>query len=518
MRVAAVDVGSNSIHMVIAEVEADGRFRVLDRAKDMVRLGGRAHSEGALSDTVIDAGVQTLANLSTLAERHGVTRVQAVATSAVREAANGGDFIRRVKEEVGWRVKVIQGLEEARLIYLGVRHAMDLASESPNLIVDIGGGSVELILVETGEAAWLDSLKLGVARLTDRFLKKDPPRDKDLESLSAAIHDELAAFRKQIKKSSHKSVARVIGTSGTMLNLIAMAAQRAGDGANGKQHHLAVTADDLRRVRKKLIRANRSERLAIGGLDSKRVDLIAAGACVADAIVTAAGADTIVACTWALREGVLLDFIDRHQKGIEEVERYANPRIRSVVRLARHLGETSSHGPQVATLALRLFDQLADKLGLAPQTREWLHYAALLHDIGHHIEHKNHHRHAHYLITNGELLGFEPSEIAVIALLTRYHRKATPKDGDPEFAALAAELQPVVRKLSALLRVADSLDRSHFGVVKDVVAKCDKKRLTLTLDTGDGDAALEIWDTEQRSKPLRQLLEREIVIEVARPS
>ena len=515
MRVAAVDIGSNSIHMVIAEVEADGRFRVLDRAKDMVRLGGRAHNEGALSDGVMDAGIATLTKLKTLAERNDVTRVQAVATSAVREAANGGDFINRVKEEVGWRIKVIQGLEEARLIYLGVRHAMDLSGKTPSLIVDIGGGSVELIVVESGEPVFMDSLKLGVARLTDRYLKKDPPRDKELDALAEAIESELGPFKKFLARSSQSAIEQVIGTSGTMLNLIAMAAHRAGNEPGGKHPWHVTNASDLRRLRKKIVRSDRGERATIKKLDSKRVDLIVAGASVADAIVDATGCKSVVACTWALREGVLLDFINRHQPGIAEVERYDNPRIRSVVRLARHLGETSKHGEQVASLALQIFDQLAGKLDLTPESREWLHYAALLHDIGHHIEHKNHHRHAHYLISNGELLGFKREEIEVIALVARYHRKAMPKESDSEFASIGDNLKPLVRKLSTLLRIADSLDRSHFGVVKQIKTKWEKKRLTFTLDTGDADAALEIWDAEQRSKPLRQEIERDIVFNVA---
>src|SRR5215468_7834113 len=174
MRIAAVDVGSNSIHMVVAQVEADGRFHVLDRAKDMVRLGRRTLNSGRLSPQAIDAGVRTLAAFRTLAERQGVTRITAVATSAVREAANGGDFIKKVEDDVGLRVKVIPGREEARLVYLGVRHAIDLRRE-PTLIVDIGGGSVELIHVQDEKPVALHSLKLGVARLTEEFLHNDPP-------------------------------------------------------------------------------------------------------------------------------------------------------------------------------------------------------------------------------------------------------------------------------------------------------------------------------------------------------
>ncbi len=511
MRVAAVDVGSNSIHMVVAEVEADGRFRVLDRAKEMVRLGGRTHNEGRLSDAAMDAGAQTLATFRTLADRLGVNRVQAVATSAVREAANGGDFIRRVKNEVGWRIKVIQGLEEARLIYLGVRHVMDLASDSPSLIVDIGGGSVELILVEEGEATWFESLKLGVARLSDRFLEEDPPPKKVLESLDTEIEAGLASFHKLIKDRGRKwKVRRIVGTSGTMDNLVAMASHSDQNTAATRNSASTIDAAAISRVRKQLSRTDRANRLEIKGLDSKRVDLIIAGACVADQIISTSGAKAVVSCNWALREGVLLDFIDRHQKGIEEVERYHSPRLRSVMRLARHLGETSRHGKQVAHLATRLFDQLQDDLNLAPEAKEWLEYAALLHDIGHHISHKNHHRHSHYLIVNSELHDFEPEEVEIIALIARYHRKASPKDSDPSFGALPDDRKSTVRKLSSILRVADGLDRSHFGVVKDIVVERRKNEVIFELDGGDNDAALEIWEAQQRAKALGQVLDKQI--------
>lgn len=517
MRIAAVDVGSNSIHMVVAEVEQDGRFHVLDRAKDMVRLGAGTLRRGALSERAMANGIRTLSAFRILADRLGVTRIQAVATSAVREAANGGDFIRLVKRKVGWRVKVIQGQEEARLIYLGVRHAMDLAADSPALIVDIGGGSVEVVLVRDGEAVWMDSLKLGVARLSDRFIESDPPRGTELISLERAIDEEIGPIHDEIRQHTDQRIRKVVGTSGTMLNLIAMAGHARGKARDGKPHNLAVDASDISRLRKELSRSTRAKRLAMRGLDSKRADLIVAGAVVADRILAAVDATTVTSCTWALREGVLLDFIDRHLQGIQEVALYKSPRIRSVVRLARHLGEQSQHGSQVAKLALGLFDQLDRELGLDDSAREWLHYAALLHDVGHHIAHKNHHRHSQYLISNGDLLGFTADEIDTIAQVARYHRKSPPRDTDREFAALPAETRATVRCLSAILRVADALDRSHFGIVKNLTVERTNGRTTLVLDAGDSDAALEIWEAKQRSKPLAALLGTDVVFRLREP-
>ena len=502
MRIAAIDVGSNSIHMVVAQVESDGRFRVLDRAKEMVRLGRRSLNSGRLSSEAMTAGLRTLAAFRTLAERQGVVRFNAVATSAVREASNGGDFIQRVRDEVGLRVKVIPGREEARLVYLGVRHAIDLRKE-PTLIVDVGGGSVELILVDDDKPVALDSLKIGVARLSEKFLQGDPPSGKELVQLNTYLEEQLDPFLSRVAK---RPVRRIVGTSGTLLNLIAIAGHARGEPPENHLNNFSVSADEIARVRRLVTKADREERLRIKGLDAKRVDLIVAGACLADCILRQAGAQELMACTWALREGVLLDFIARHPKGIEETELLTDPRRRSVARLARHLGETGEHGPHVAHLALQLFDQLQDDLALTDETREWLECAAWLHDVGHHIGHKDHQRHSYYLITNGELLGFRRDELEIIGLTARYHQKAAPKDADDGYAALSKVDRRTVRALSAILRIADGLDRSHYGVVRSVAAFRRNGRLTLQLQTGGDDAELEIWESQRRAGLLEEVL------------
>jgi exopolyphosphatase/guanosine-5'-triphosphate,3'-diphosphate pyrophosphatase len=502
MRVAAIDVGSNSIHMVVAQLEADGRFRVLDRAKEMVRLGHRTLSSGRLSGEAMDAGIRALAAFRTLAERQSVTRFKAVATSAVREAANGGDFIQRVRDEVGLRLTVIPGREEARLIYLGVRHAIDLRGEAA-LIVDVGGGSVELILSEDANAVALHSLKIGVARLSEKFLASDPPRAKELNDLQAYLAAQLDPI---LERFGPRGVRRVVATSGTMLNLIGIIAHQRGETPDGRLHHFAVTPEEVSRLRRTLCKADREQRLRIKGLDAKRVDTIVAGACLADYILEQLSAKEMIACTWALREGVLLDFIARHQKGIAESERFSDPRRRSVMRFMRHLGDSGSHGPHVAGLALQLYDQLSEVLSLPVPARDWLEFAALLHDVGHHIDHKSHQRHSYYLITNSELLGFRRDELEIIGQTARYHRKGTPKDSDEEMRLLSSSERQTVRGLSALLRVADGLDRSHYSVVRTVTAARRNGRLILQLGTGGDDAELEIWEARRRVDLLEKLL------------
>jgi len=510
MRIAAIDVGSNSIHMIIAQVESDGRFHVLDRAKEMVRLGRGSLTSGRLSTEAMSAGVRTLAAFHTLADRLHVDRFKAVATSAVREAANGGEFIQRVKEEVGLRVQVIPGREEARLIYLGVRHAIDLRGAA-TLVLDVGGGSVEFIFTDGEAPIALDSVKLGVARLSEGFLRQDPPSGKQLAELEAHIAHTLDPVLQPFER--HR-IGRVVGTSGTLLNLITMAGYLRGDPPDGHLNNFTVSADDLGRIRRTLVKSDREGRLRIKGLDAKRADLIVAGACLFDHVLQRMGAKAVVACTWSLREGVLLDFLARHARGIAETEQYGDPRRRSVVRLARHLGETGEHGSNVARLALQLFDQLHEVLRLPAEAREWLDYAAYLHDVGHHIRHQDHQRLSYYLITNGELLGFQRNEVEIIGLVARYHRKAAPKDGDESYAALTKSERRVVRSLSAILRIADGLDRSHYAVVRDLTLVQRGDRWLVQLDTRGEDAELEVWEARRRVALLEEVLGARIDFQV----
>lgn len=511
MRVAAIDIGSNSIHLVIADVERDGRFHMLDRAKETVRLGSRTLTEGRLSDEAIEAGIRTLASFKLLAERQRVTRIQAVATCAVREAANGGAFVQRVKAETGLRVDVIPGREEARLIYLGVAHALDLRGE-PALIVDIGGGSVELILVEEGEAVALHSVKLGVTRLSERFLKEDPASPKQLKALAAHIAATLDPIVADFRR---RGVRRVVGTSGTMLNLIALAGHRRGGFSSDHLDNFEVGADEIALVRRAVERADRRTRLQMKGLDAKRVDLIVPGAALADHVLRSTRAVRLVGCTWALREGVLLDFIARHPRKIADAEHYADPRRRSVARLRRRFGDHGGHAEHVEHLATQLFDQLAEPLALPPEARELLQFAALLHDIGHHIRHQSHQHHSYYLIQNCELLGFRREEVDMIALAARFHRKAPPKETDALFVALTKADRRTVRGMVALLRVADGLDRTHYGVVREVNVLRRPPGLTIALHTGGEDAGMEMWEGGRRAAFLGHLLGCEISFVVA---
>jgi exopolyphosphatase/guanosine-5'-triphosphate,3'-diphosphate pyrophosphatase len=511
MRIAAIDVGSNSIHMIVAEANPDGHFIVIDREKEMVRLGEKSLTTGHLQKSAIDRGVRTLKTFKSIAVRHGVTRISAVATSAVREAGNGGEFIQRILDEVGLRVRVISGREEARLIHLGVAQVEDLDGPA-TLVMDVGGGSVELVLAEKNRAPEFHSLKIGVARITETFITEDPPRPKEIARMEKYLRAELEPA---LATAARRRVKRVIGTSGTILSLISMAAHRLGVHPGSQVHGLAVPAEAVVRLRRALVRADREGRLAMRGMDPKRVDMIASGAVLADVVLRRVKATRIQACTWALREGLLQDFIAKHAKGIEESARIADVRRRSVVRLMRRFGSPQAHSEQVARLALRLFDQFRGRLGLRAESRGWLESAALLHDVGHLIEHEEHHRHSYYLIVNSELYGFRPDEIEAIGQIAlHHHRKGIPKPGDAGGEPLAPDVWRQVKACAALLRLAEGLDRSHFGAVLDVKVRGWGRRVVLELQASGSEASLDVWEAKRRTELLERLLGAEVLLTV----
>ncbi len=502
MRLAAIDVGSNSVHMIVADASRDGHLEVVDRVKEMVRLGRRSFTTGRLTDESMDLAIGALKNFGRLARVRRVDRMRAVATSAVREAHNRVAFIRRIRRETGIKVEVISGAEEARLIFQAAQHAFGLDG-GPHLLVDVGGGSVELVLVQDGQPLWMHSAKLGVARLSERFLTEDPPSNAQLRKLEDHLEDKIGDLLRKARKAG---VVGAIGTSGTINTLVAMARASRGEEL-GRLHGASATAAEISSLATDLVTANAALRAELPGMDAKRVDLMPAAGALVDFILKRSGAPKLVACSWALREGLILSLL-RTARGSTA----ADARRRSVKALAARFAGPNEHGRQVARLALRLFDATAPVLGLPKDSRELLEYAALLHDIGHAIDHDRHNRHSYYLIKNAELFGFEPDEIEVIAQAARGHRKQAPKVDSPDLSALSGPKRRLVRGFAAILRVADALDRTHFGVVKNIEVSYSPGRLIIGVDSNREKADLELWTCERRTDLLSRLLDRQVIL------
>jgi len=510
MRIAAIDLGTNSIHMIVVRVRPDLSFEVVDREKEMVRLGAGGLDGRSLTPTAITSTLQTLAKFRRLADSHKVDKLLATATSAVREAENGGDFIAEVEQRTGIRVRVIAGNDEARLIHLAAVYGVHMGG-NPAVVIDIGGGSVEVTLGTASHLTHARSFKLGVIRLTERFVRTDPISSGDERRLVKHINKEIGEYLDGI---ADRRFDRVIGTSGTILSLGALALRDDGNAEPEAVRNRRVPAKSIHRVRKRLCTVDLDARLHMDGLDPRRADIAVAGSILLDTILRRLGAVDVTLCDLALREGLVLDYIHRNTATIRKIERYPDVRRRSAIEFGERCGCNAAHARHVAALALSIFDQTRAVHKLGDQEREWLEYGALLHDAGAHISYERHHRHSYYLIKNGELRGFDPQEIEIIALLARYHRQATPKKSHEGYGMLKGALRRTVRTLAAMLRLAEGLDRSHAQIVTsiDVVPKGNAYLMRLR---ASGDAELELWSAHRHAGPLEHILERPLRFDVS---
>ena len=510
MRIAAIDIGTNSIHMIVVRVRPDLSFEVIDREKDMVRLGAGGLDGRSLTETAMTAALQTLAKFRRLADSHKVDETVAAATSAIREADNGGDFIAEVAKRTGIKINVISGTEEARLIHMAAVYGVHMGG-SPAVVIDIGGGSIEVSLGTASHLTLARSFKLGVIRLTERFVRTDPISSGDERRLVKHISKEIGAHLDSI---AARRFDRVIGTSGTILSIGALALSEEGLLDTDALRNRRVSAKAVHRLRKRLTSMDLDARLHIGGLDPRRADIIVAGTVLLDSALKRLGAEDITLCDLALREGLVLDYIHRNTATIRKIERYPDVRRRSVVELGERCGYSPAHARHVAHLAMTIFDQTRAFHKLGDREREWLEYGALLHDAGVHISYERHHRHSYYLIKNGELRGFDPEEIEIIALLARYHRQATPKKDHEGYGLLKGRTRRTVKMLAAMLRLAEGLDRSHAQVVTalDVVPRGNEYLIRLRTS---GDAELELWAAHRHAAPLQDELKRPLRFDVS---
>jgi exopolyphosphatase/guanosine-5'-triphosphate,3'-diphosphate pyrophosphatase len=512
--IAAIDIGSNSIHMVTARLGAGGHFEIVDRAKEMVRLGRGTLTHGSLSAEAMEYGLRTLSTFKQLAERQRAEPILAVATSAVREAANGGEFVLRAWEELGLHIDVITGTEEARLIFEAARHAVDFRGHRP-LVVDIGGGSVEVVQGSGPRILWQQSLKLGVARTAERFLHSDPPKASEVAALRDHARRKLAPLFARARRSRP---TLMVGTSGTLLNLTAMAAAQRYGKIPALLHNRVLRRSELRELCGLLLARSTEERARMAGLDRRRVDLIAAGAVLAEVLMDGLAMREMRACEWALREGIIVDFLATHPDYADEAEWVPDIRRRSVLRMATRFEVDEPHARHVAALALGLFDASAPIHRLGARERELLEYAALLHDVGLYLSHSKHHRHSHYLITNANLRGFTAEEIQVIATAARFHKGALPKSTSEEVSETAPEVRDRAIKLAAILRLADSFDRSHHGIVKSFDVVRGDQGVELVLQTGGDDAELALWAANRKSDLWRKCFDVPLTIRMAEHS
>jgi exopolyphosphatase/guanosine-5'-triphosphate,3'-diphosphate pyrophosphatase len=502
---AAIDIGTNTIKLLVANVEDDGALEVLSREKAMVRLGSETLRTGKLSSEAIEAGASTVEHLVKLAESSGAKVVRAVATCAVRESSNAEEFVDAVAKRTGVKVEVISGEEEARLINLGLRSEFPPAQD-PLFVVDIGGGSTELVISDGSRVLFTESVPVGVVRLADRFSRSDPPSDKDRKAMKKEIR---SVARRAVEAVRKKGFKTCVGSSGTIqsLSLVHEAAILGRDPS--PTGHRTLTRKGLKKVNRLLGRTTEKEKLRVPGLDPRRRDIAVPGGILLSWILKRTDAEAIVVGERGLREGLLLDFVARH--GEAKIAPNRDMRARSVDRLLRRGNAEVLHAAHVARLALEMFDQTHAVHQLTAREREWLQYGALLHDVGCYVGYAKHQRHSYYLITHGDLTGFSAEEIEVIASLARYHKGGRPRDTHENWRRLDPYLRSVVEKLASILRIADGLDRSHRQLVTAVSCRARARRLELEA-SARGDCEPELSAARKKANLFERVFNRSLVL------
>lgn len=503
MKIGVIDIGTNSVHMLMVEILPNFSFEIIGREKEMIRLGDGTLTTGYLSAERMELGLETIKKFKYLAQSKGVHKIRAVATSAVREAHNGGDFLKQIRKETGINVRVITGEEEGRLIYQGVKHSMPL-KEGNTLLIDIGGGSVEIMVVTPHELLYLTSLKIGAARLHDQFFKKY--RLKEFQKLETYVSDQI---REAVETVQDLGFEEVIGTSGTLNNLGAMAFYLHERPDASLTRNPVLSGEDLENIYQQLQGSSLEERLEMRGLDSRRADIILGGAGAARVLFQELGIKEMITCDKAIREGMIYHYIQKNRRKIRSEAEIPDVRKRNVLKLAHKCDYDREHAHQTAKLALQIFDRTQDLHKLSSLDRELLEYASLLHDIGYYISYEKHHRHAYYLIRNVSMNGFSEEEIDIMATVARYHRQSIPKKKHIFFKNLEKSARRRVQWLAAILKLADALDRSHFSVVESLRLRIYDHKIIFILEAVD-DAEYEIWEAQQKASLLEQLTGREV--------
>jgi exopolyphosphatase/guanosine-5'-triphosphate,3'-diphosphate pyrophosphatase len=472
---------------------------VLDRERDMVRLGRSALGRGKLSEGAIERGLVALSRMTTLARLKGATRMVAVATSATREAENGDDFLARIRAHTGLEVRTLGGIEEGELIYHAVRDAVDLGRQAA-LILDVGGGSTEWITTRAGRLGRVRSLALGSLRCAGD-LDGDPPSTRSIEALRRRIRRPLRRF------APPRSLDRAVATSGTAVCVADLIDHFGGRDWKSRGGVLReVRRRDLSALVERLAAFDRRELAKLPPVGKPRSESILAGAVLLEELLRHSGLERFAVSDRALREGLVLAALER------PVDRApADVRGRQVRQLAERAPSVLLHAEHTAKLAVRLFDMTPSLHRLGPREREWLEHAALLHDVGYAVDYERHHKHGYYLITNAALDAFDPREIEVIAHVVRYHRGAAPSSRQASYAALRGWQRRTVEALAALLRLAEALDRSHARRVEEIYCAIRKKRVRIEV-VSPWDVTLELDTARSRSDLFEYVFDRQLEV------
>ena len=505
-RLAAIDIGTNTIRSIVVEAHPGGGFRVLDDEKVAVRLGEGLHKTGRISAEAAQRAIDALSRQKKIIDAYQVRAIEAVATSAVRKAGNGKEFIAAIKEQVGLTVTIISGEVEAELAALSAFNNFDLEG-ARHLLVDIGGGSLELVSTVGSHVEEIFSLDLGALYLTDAFLAKDPISDEALSRLRRHI-------RKQLRETfapERSTVSALIGSGGTVTAMAAMITAARKE-SYGSVHGGEILRSDVVHLLAMLLRKNLKERRNIPGLNPERADIIVAGVLVIDELLEFFQINLLKVNERGIREGLILRGLRQH--GMIPAAGGRRTWRDSALDFAASCHFEKNHALQVAHLAKALFKVLSRPFNLGEGEGRLLEAAAILHDVGYFINYASHHKHSYHLIAHADLFGFTPRERELIANIARYHRKSLPKKKHEAFMRLTPVDRQLVEKLAGILRLADGLDRSRTGVIEIVDALLSPSRLLLRLQC-HGDPAVELYGATTKSDLLCAAFQLQLILEPA---
>ena len=490
---AVVDLGSNAVRLQVASAQPDGTLEVRAEDRAAVRLGAQVFRTGRLSSESISGCAGALVRFAKLAQTAGATHVRAVATSAVREASNRDELLRAARSRAGIDIEVISGAEEARLVCLGVFQGTSASDRS--LLIDIGGGSTEIISAHGEEPEHAFSLQLGSVRLSEFFVEHDPISRREAQLIEEAVEDAVLQID-PVLIGKHR---RIIGAAGTTGAVAALAQSMSGTPGGSRP----VSHAEVRAVLDKLRSADLKKRKKLG-VDPSRIDVIYAGTAILEGVMRKLRVEEMQVTTRGLRDGLMADLVRREVRPPAAGLHEENAVLEGLRAFGRRCGYREPHAEQVAQLSLALFDQLRPMHRLGAEERGLLHAAAQLHDVGTYVSYNRHHKHGYYLLCYADLPGFTDRERELIATIARYHRRSVPKDRHEVFQLLTPAERVVVRGLAAILRVADGLDRGHRRQVRrlEVSRRAPGMRIDVWAEKG---ADLEVWSAQQKSDLLAEV-------------
>lgn len=506
-RYAAVDIGSNSVRMMAAEVN-QGETRILAEDRQVTRLGESVFRSGKIAKDALDFLCANLSRMAATCSRLDVIALRAVATSAVRDASNQEEFLQRASSALGTNVEVISGPEEARLIHLGVEARWPRPKER-TLIVDVGGGSAELIVSQGGQLIDAISKPLGAVRLTEVFIENDPPKAEELNRLRDYIDEKLISFHKQ---HGSEKFDRAVATSATAAAIVS-AVNNVPRLKRDEADRIRASISQVRELCTVLARSDLAARRKLTGIGPRRAEIVIAGTMVFLRTLELFRHRSLFYCTAGVRDGIIADLAAR---GVgRELSQLSREQRHVTEAIAKRYGVSIKHARHVACLGHRLFEILQPVHQLAPPAGKLLEAAAYLHDVGHFVSSTGHHKHSAYLIANSDLPGFTDQERLTIAALCRFHRKSMPQPRHAQFQSLDNESKRTVLRLTPLLRIADALDRGHEQRVQDVAVEHRDGNINVLIRT-DADAGLELWAANEAADAFLEVYAQPIFVQLSR--